>query len=105
MSSRRRASWLVALLALILLIAFVAAPYARSALLFARITNIGGSVEAFAEDRAGAIAVEPIHTVPTRQGEVRAQLYRPGGTIRRAVLLVPGVHSMGIAEPRLVSLA
>ena len=43
--------------------------------------------------------------VPTRQGEVAAQLYRPGGRVRRAALLVPGVHSMGIAEPRLTALA
>jgi dienelactone hydrolase len=105
MTSRRRASWLVAFLAILLLIAFVAAPYARSALLFARIANIGGRVEAFAEDRAGEITVDPIHMVQTRQGDVRAQIYRPGGTIRRALLLVPGVHSMGIIEPRLVSLA
>jgi dienelactone hydrolase len=43
--------------------------------------------------------------VPTRHGEVQAQFYRPDGVFRRSVLLVPGVHSMGIAEPRLTALA
>jgi pimeloyl-ACP methyl ester carboxylesterase len=36
---------------------------------------------------------------------VAAQWYRPGGRVRRAALLVPGVHSMGITEPRLTALA
>ena len=42
-----------------------------------------------------------------RPGRARcaAQLYRPGGRVRRTALLVPGVHSMGIAEPRLTALA
>jgi dienelactone hydrolase len=32
-------------------------------------------------------------------------LYVPDGTARRTVLLVPGIHSMGIEEPRLTGLA
>lgn len=86
-------------------VVYAAAPYARAVLLFVRVANLGGRVEAFANDRARAIAVEPRHTLPTRQGEVAAQFYRPEGRVRRSVLLVPGVHSMGVDEPRLTALA
>ena len=54
---------------------------------------------------AQPVTALPRHTVPTRQGDVAAQWYRPDGRVRRAALLVPGVHSMGIAEPRLTALA
>ncbi len=54
---------------------------------------------------AQPVTAMPRHMVPTRQGEVAAQWYRPDGRVRRATLLVPGVHSMGIAEPRLTALA
>ncbi|MBI4263054.1 MAG: hypothetical protein HY657_01640 [Acidobacteria bacterium] len=85
--------------------AYAAAPYARAASLFVRVANVGGRVEAFVDARARDVEVEAPHLVPTRQGEVRAQFYRPSGSVRRSVLLVPGVHSMGIAEPRLTALA
>ena len=85
--------------------AFASVPYVRAGSLFVRIANIGGRVEAFADSRARAFRVEEPHLVPTRQGEVRAQFYRPDGSIRRSVILVPGVHSMGIQEPRLTALA
>ena len=48
---------------------------------------------------------EPPHMVPTRHGDVPAQFYMPDGETSRAVLLVPGIHSMGIEEPRLTALA
>src|SRR5574341_1339675 len=84
---------------------YLALPYARAALLFARVGNVGGRLEAFAEWNARAVTVAPRHMVPTRQGDVEAQFYRPDGRVRRSVLLVPGVHSMGVAEPRLTALA
>ncbi|MBI2828172.1 MAG: hypothetical protein HYX77_02720 [Acidobacteria bacterium] len=103
-----RSRGLIALaVAVILLVALilVAMPYARAASLFVRAANLGGRVEAFADASARRVSVLPRHMVPTRQGEVAAQFYRPEGTVRRAALLVPGVHSMGIAEPRLTALA
>lgn len=104
MRSRRA---FIALLVLIGAAALVSAaiPYVRAAALFARVAHVGGRVEAFADRRARAVSVLPPHRVPTREGEVAAQFYRPEGSIRRSVLLVPGVHSMGIAEPRLTALA
>ena len=104
MRSRR----LIALVVTIFLIVggiYVAAPYLRAASLFVRAANLGGRVEAVAGATARRVIVLPRHVVPTRRGEVPAQFYRPSGSVRRAALLVPGVHSMGIAEPRLTALA
>ena len=101
----RRFVWLLVLLVVLIVGAVVATPYARAALLFTRVANLGGRLQAFADDRARTVTVEPRHTVPTRQGPVEAQFYRPSGDVRRSILLVPGVHSMGITEPRLTGLA
>jgi hypothetical protein len=84
---------------------YVASPYVLAASLFVRAANVGGRAETFANAWAQRITARPIHMVPTRQGGVAAQWYLPQGRVRRAALLVPGVHSMGIAEPRLTALA
>jgi hypothetical protein len=94
----------VALLALIPA-GYVATPYVRAASLVVRAADIGGRVEALAIGQARRVTVSPRDTVHTRQGEVAVQFYRPAGRVNRAVLLVPGVHSMGIDEPRLKALA
>ena len=104
MTSRRLGA-LSAALVLIGALVSVATPYARSASLFVRAANLGGRMEAWADAGARTVTVSPRHMVPTRQGDVAAQFYRPEGRVRRSVLLVPGVHSMGIAEPRLTALA
>ena len=85
--------------------AYFAMPYLRAASLFIRVGNVGGRLEALADATARTVTVLPRHRVPVGQGEVEAQFYRPEGTVRRSVLLIPGVHSMGIAEPRLTALA
>ena len=84
---------------------FVARPYARAASLIVRAANLGGRTEQIAEDLARTVTIEPRHKVPTRYGDVDAQFYRPSGRIRRSALLVPGVHSFGVDEPRLKALA
>src|SRR5688572_7984766 len=104
MRFRGRAA-LLTVLALVGIVSYVAAPYVRAASLFVRAANLGGRVEALADAAARSVSVLPRHLVPTRQGDVAAQWYRPSGRVRRAALLVPGVHSMGIAEPRLTALA
>ena len=96
---------LLAVLLIAAVIAYAAVPYVRAASLFVRVANLGGRVERFADARARAVTMQPPHMVPTREGDVAAQFYRPEGRVRRLVLLVPGVHSMGIAEPRLTALA
>jgi alpha-beta hydrolase superfamily lysophospholipase len=104
MRSRRLVISLIAALVLVLG-AYAATPYARALSLIVRAANMGGSVEAFANDRARAITVDPEQTIPTRHGALRARLYRPEGPFTRTVLLVPGIHAMGIDEPRLMALA
>ena len=89
----------------LLVLAYASAPYARAASLVVRAAGLGGRVEAFANRQARPVTVHPRHVVPTRYGEVAAQLYTPAGSPDRSVLLVPGIHSMGIEEPRLTALA
>ena len=103
LSGRRRA--LMAALLIGAAATYLAAPYARAASLFVRAAHPGGRVERAASMYAYAVSVGTRHTVPTRYGDVAAQFYRPSGAISRSVLLVPGIHSMGIDEPRLTALA
>jgi dienelactone hydrolase len=77
---------------------------ARGASLVIRAAQIQGFLARAARVDTQPFTVEPESTVPTRHGPIRARLYRPE-TIRRAVLLVPGVHAMGIDEPRLTGLS
>lgn len=99
--------WRVASFVLLVLLAgsYVAAPYLRAASLVVRASGMGGRIQAFADNQARAVNTVAPHQVPTRYGSVAAQFYRPAGSVRRSVLLVPGVHSMGITEPRLTALA
>jgi dienelactone hydrolase len=84
---------------------YVATPYVRAASLIVRAANLGGTAEALATRQAAAVTAGPPHVLPTRHGDVAAQFYRPDGGSHRTVLLVPGIHSMGIREPRLTALA
>ena len=88
-----------------LVVIFVATPYVRAASLVVRAANLGGRAQAFANEHARTVTTEPPHMVPTRYGNVPAKFYMPDGETSRAVLLVPGIHSMGIEEPRLTALA
>ena len=103
--TNRRAILVLAAIALIAIVVYGAAPYARAASLFVRIAHVGGRTEALADASARHVTVMSTHLVSTREGAVEAQMYRPDGRVRRSVLLVPGVQSMGIAEPRLTALA
>ncbi len=96
---------LAIVLIVLAILGYLAIPYARALSLIVRAANLGGSVEAFANDRARAVTTEPQATIPTRQGDVPARFYRPEGGFTRTVLLVPGIHAMGIDEPRLTGLA
>ena len=105
MAVRRRWGTLAAVLAILATTAYVGQPYARSASLFVRTAHLGGRIEQYAVEHARAVTVDDRHLVPTRHGDVPAQFYQPEGTYTRSVLLIPGIHSMGIDEPRLVGLA
>jgi hypothetical protein len=86
-------------------LAYLAVPYVRAASLFVRVAHLGGQVEEFAASHARTVTVLPPHMVPVRGGVVPAQFYRPEGRVSRSALLIPGIHSMGINEPRLTALA
>jgi dienelactone hydrolase len=104
MRSRRL---LIALVILLIVgaLGYAATPYVRAAGFIVRAAKIGGRAEAIARDHAYTVTRQPRHSVPTRYGDVSAQLYVPATTIRRTILLIPGIHSMGIEEPRLTALA
>jgi dienelactone hydrolase len=88
-----------------LVVIFIATPYVRAASLVVRAANLGGRAEVYANEYARSVTPEPTHMVPTRYGSVAAKFYMPDGETTRSVLLVPGIHSMGIEEPRLTALA
>jgi len=105
MAERRGWRVLGAVVVIALLFSYLATPYLRAASLFVRIAHVGGQLEALATRHADKVTIQPRHMVPTRRGDVPAQFYRPEGTFSRTVLLIPGIHSMGIDEPRLTALA
>ena len=84
---------------------YVATPYARAASLIVRVANLGGRAQEIADARKHRVTKETPITVPTRHGDVPAQFYRPDVDTDRTVLLMPGIHSFGINEPRLMDLA
>ena len=104
MKSRRLVAMAILVIAVIAL-ASAATPYFRAASLIVRAADFGGRVEAFANERAREVTIQPPHVVRTRQGQVPARFYEPAGSVSRTVLLLPGIHSMGIEEPRLRGLA
>jgi pimeloyl-ACP methyl ester carboxylesterase len=102
---RRIAIVLLVVLVLGAALGWFAAPYVRAASLLARVANAGGRIGEMADARAYAVTKEPRSSVPTRVGDVAIQVYRPAGGTGRSILLIPGIHSMGIEEPRLKGLA
>lgn len=104
MRSRRRLLAIPAVLLVVIVGGWIAVPYARAVSLIVRAANMGGPMQAFAAQHTYAVSVQPPHSVPTRYGPVPAQFYTPD-TFSRTVILVPGIHSMGIEEHRLVGLA
>jgi len=105
MPQPRRWRLLAGVILILAIVIYIAVPYVRAASLFIRVAHVGGRVEQFATEHAHEVTVMPPHTVHTRLGDVPAQFYRPSGSSSRAVLLIPGIHSMGIREPRLTALA
>lgn len=84
---------------------YAATPYARAASLIVRGAHLGGRIEALATDRSFPVDARPVHTVPTRHGDVPARFYVPAKTVGYPVIVIPGIHSAGIEEPRLTGLS
>ena len=103
-TSKRRASLLIAL-ALLVGGAFVALPYLDALGFIIRAADLPGAPATIAAWRAKPVTKDPDFTVPTRAGAIPARYYHPTGSVRRTLLLIPGVHRDGINESRLVGLA
>ena len=73
--------------------------------LVVRAAHLDGWLKRVADFEARPWTAGPAITIPARHGAIPARLYRPEGRIRRATILTPGVHAMGIEEPRLKGLA
>jgi dienelactone hydrolase len=101
--------WIVRILVVLVIAAagtaFLLLPYARAAALLVRVSNSGGRVGDLVGRTDHAFEATSPHQVPTRHGAVPARFYRVAGSTRHTILLVPGIHSMGIEEPRLKGLA
>jgi dienelactone hydrolase len=105
MSARRGWRIFATVIVVVAALVYLAVPYVRAASLFVRVAHLGGHVEQFAASHARQVSVLPPHMVSVRAGSVPAQFYRPAGGFTRSALLIPGIHSMGINEPRLTALA
>lgn len=103
---RRLLTFATALLIVILIAIYLGAPYVRATSFIVRAANLQeGWAEQFIARRAVPVTVNPKQEVNTRYGYVPVRFYTIGNDVSRSILLVPGIHSMGIDEPRLTALA
>ena len=79
--------------------------YARGLSLVVRAAHIEGWLGHVAGMQVHPWHANPAAQLATRHGPIASRLYVPEGTIRRAAVLTPGIHAMGIDEPRLKGLA
>src|SRR5689334_1181378 len=101
----RRVVALLLTLGVFAAIVYAATPYTRAASLIVRGAHLGGRIEAFATERSYPVITRPIHTVPTRHGDVAARFYVPARTVGHPIIVIPGIHSAGIEEGRLTALS
>jgi dienelactone hydrolase len=100
----RRGVGVLFVLAGLLGAALIARPYLNGLAFVIRAADMHGSLRRVA-DLGTRPDTEREISIPTAGGALRARLYQPGGSRRRSVLLVSGLHPAGIDEPRLVALA
>ena len=102
--TRRRGVLAAVVLIAIVTAWFVALPYVHGLSLVIRAADMQGTARRLADVDAHAYAEREV-TIPTARGPLRARVYQPTRSHRRAALLVSGLHPSGIDEPRLVRLA
>ena len=89
--ARRRYPMILIVVLVLVAIAYVAIPYARALSLIVRVAGIGGPAQTIATLLDTRVDRQPRHMVPTRQGNVPAQIYMPATVSEHAVLVMPGV--------------
>jgi dienelactone hydrolase len=94
----------VAVVAFAVIVVIAALPFLNAAALILRAAGTPGPLGRMARWEARTV-FDSIERIPTRDGSVRARVFKPTRPVRRAVVLVSGVHPDGIDEPRLISLA
>ena len=104
MRTLRRAALGLLVIALVVLIVW-GPSYFRGLSLVVRAADLDGWLKTVAASGASSYRADPPATIDTRHGPVPMRIYRPAGRITRSTLLTPGVHAMGIDEPRLKGLA
>jgi pimeloyl-ACP methyl ester carboxylesterase len=109
MRARGKRLWriLLVLIATLLLVAWVAAPFVNSAALLMDMTGAAPGVRRWLPVRVHEVATRDL-VVPTRHGDVPARLYRASsfsGASGPTLVIFPGVHGGGVDEPRLVALS
>jgi pimeloyl-ACP methyl ester carboxylesterase len=99
---RTRAAVTGAVITLIIVCAWMAAPYLSAA---AFILDLGGSTSStrrWLPVRVQAVGTQDLR-VPTRYGSIAARLYTPRAPGGRRLIVFPGVHAGGVDEPRLAA--
>jgi len=94
----------VAVIALAVALVIAALPLVNAAALILRAAGTPGPLGRIARWEAHTV-LDSLERIPTRDGSLRARVFKPAPPVRRAVVLVSGVHPEGIDEQRLVSLA
>ena len=90
--------------AVVALAATLLVPYWNAAAMILRAAGTKGLVGEVARWEARPVS-DFVQRIATRDGIIRARVFRPSGHVHRAVLLVSGVHPDGVDEKRLVDLA
>jgi len=103
MRGRRLTAGLFAI-AVAFVAALIARPYVHGLSFVIRAAEMQGAARRAADFDTVRVSEREV-TIPTRRGPMRARLYEPAGSHRRAALLTSGLHASGIDEPRLVRLA
>src|SRR5262245_23634224 len=102
--TRRRVVFTVVLLVAIVTGWLVALPYVHGLSFVIRAADRHGTARRLADFDAKAVE-ERDAAIPTPGGSMRARVYEPAASHRRAALLVPGLQPSGIDAPQFVQLA
>lgn len=95
----------VVLAAIIVAIAgWLAAPYVSALALLIDLSGQEVAVRQWLPVSVADVTTQDVD-VPSRHGDVRARLYVPVGNSTKTMIVVPGVHTGGVDEPRLARLA